>query len=149
MASNREFVPFSGNAFRLDQHDTLPTPSASASMVGNQQVGLSTGDIYIPSDEDYIPSGVRSMLSSHISMMQSMLDHIEKLMHENRGDEKMMDVLEQFALDATIHLSTIEQKANRIELGPESDIKVVELLVGDAKKFQDMFSNAHHVINNI
>ena len=56
--------------------------------------------------------------------------------------KKMMDILEEFAVDASIRLSTIEQKANRIELGPESDLKVVELLAGEAKKFQEMFSNA-------
>ena len=81
------------------------------------------------------------MICNHISMMQSMMDAIDALMYENSNDDKIMDVLEQFALDASIHLSTVEQKRNKIESGPESDIKLVEILVDAATKFQKLFAS--------
>ena len=132
------FVPFTGASHRLGS-------SASARVSQNDALQVESRCIDIPSDGEsdaiHIRTGVDAMLCNHISMMQSMLDAVDTLMHEHRNDEKIMDVLEQFALDASMHLSTVDQKRNKLALGPESDLKLVEILADDATKFQQLFAS--------
>ena len=138
LSSDRRFVPFIGASYRLDS-------SASARFGQNDALQVESTCIDIPSDGESeaigLSRGVDAMIFNHISMMQSMMDAINALMHENSNDDKIMDVLEQFALDASIHLSTVEQKRNKIESGPESDIKLVEILADAATKFQKLFAS--------